>query len=138
MAGTSSAKPSSMDAFLANVSSASSDLTTSVNAAGQATTEFEAAPCDPQFRVGRLGDGVQGAALWTNQIIGDDNFVTGVRNAFVKADAVVGVSATTSPAESIGWRSRVGERGGSAPMGPQPTSRTREAPGTGSRPAQPG
>ncbi|MDQ6782257.1 MAG: DUF6531 domain-containing protein [Actinomycetota bacterium] len=76
-----------MDAFLANVSTASSDLTTSVNAAGRATNEFEAAPCDPQFRVGGLGDGVGGAAGWTNQVIGDDNFVTTVRNAFVKADA---------------------------------------------------
>ncbi|MDQ2725872.1 MAG: hypothetical protein M3Y36_10310 [Actinomycetota bacterium] len=36
---------------------------------------------------GGLGAGMQRAAAWTNQIIGDDNFVTGVRNAFVKADA---------------------------------------------------
>lgn len=81
------ATSSGMDEFLANVSTASSDLTTPVNAAGGATNEFEAAPCDPQFRVGGLGDGVGGAAGWTNQIIGDDNFVTTVRNAFVKADA---------------------------------------------------
>jgi RHS repeat-associated protein len=76
-----------MDAFLATVSGAASELSPAVTAAAKATNEFEAAPCDPQFRVGGLGDGVQGAAAWTNQIIDDDNFVLAVRNAFVKADA---------------------------------------------------
>ncbi|MGI8753382.1 MAG: DUF6531 domain-containing protein [Acidimicrobiales bacterium] len=114
MAATSSAKPSGMDAFLSNVSSAGSDLTTTVNSAGTATNAFDAAPCDPQFRVGGLGDGVQGAAAWTNQIIGDDNFVTGVRNAFVKADAetlpdanidaslaAAGISQSSQPAVTV-------------------------------------
>jgi RHS repeat-associated protein len=111
---TSSAKPEGMASFLQRVSGDAAELGTTVKAAVTATNEFEALPCDPQFRVGGLGDGVAGAAQWTNEIVADDNFVTTVRNAFVQADsstlpdgvidaalASAGISQTSRPPVTV-------------------------------------
>ncbi len=94
---TTSADPHGMDAFLAQVRPEAADLPVTLQAAAGAINDFEAAPCDPAFRIGGLGGGVRDAITWSSEITDDDNFVTAVRNVFVRADVQRSPTPTSMP-----------------------------------------